>query len=547
MSGKAVASLASISIPDEARAVAGMMALPLDYPPVRVADTYSADETALAQVVTKQKISWDSGLNVGQTSSGRQLPSNDFGAFIFPSLLRHTVVYTVLQPGTTPMNWQYNAIKTFQNSSAQFVIPSWESTWRIDPAGWVPVTGVAPHGNLLFSGKADGRTGVWVDAMTNYPASIVCNFGVVLPAGVSATLIIYRWNGGRWNVQSQAYAAAASSSVTTTTQLSGYYAIEIGFQGGSTAPTGSATASFILQCTTTSSWAHKPVNDIFANMQNIGNSRILGLAFLMQNEASVMNKQGNIVAWQCPPNNDWYITYASKNGGADFYNMAFQDKAATSFLLETGIYGFKRPKGSQDFNWEQEIELATDQGATSLGYLPAQELRMGTFDILCNCDYLAVAASASVVGAADCLLSTAVGLEYTTTNQWLDTMTPVIAKQAFELGIASLREVEQFYENPLHIPSLMDAIANGMSAVAPLVGFIPGIGPALAGGASIGGQVVRQVKNAIYGDDPAGETQGQNRTMKRKQKQAKRMAELETVVSDGAMTRYARRPRRRLM
>jgi hypothetical protein len=110
-----------------------------------------------------------------------------------------------------------------------------------------------------------------------------------------------------------------------------------------------------MTCTTTSSWAHLPASDIFANLSSVANSRILGTAFLLQNEASVMNKQGNVVAIQAPPNRDWYTAYAALGGGANFYSSIFSDKNATSFLLETGCYGFKRPKSSQDFVFEQEI------------------------------------------------------------------------------------------------------------------------------------------------------------------------------------------------
>jgi hypothetical protein len=546
MSAKAAAALAAVSIPDEARAVAGMMALPIDYPPVRVADTYSADETALAQVVTKKKVSWDSGLNIGQVASGRQLPSNDWGAFIFPSLLRHTVVYKVLVPGVAPIIWQYKAVKGVAGASTSFSVPSYEGTWRMDPGGMIAFLGEQPHGSFMFCGRAEGRTGFWVDAMSGYPATISVNFSQILPVGASVTLVLYRWNNGRWNLQSQGISSNPASTVFTSVNNSGYYAVELNLGGVNSASTG--TAEILMQCTTTSSWAHMPVNDIYSNYQNIGNERVLGLAFLLQNEASVMNKQGNVVAWQIPPNQDWYITYAGKGGGAGFYDDAFQDKSSSTFLLETGIYGFKRPKGSQDFNWEQEIFHNEDQGASGIGFSPADEVRTGFFNLECPCDYLGIAASASQVGAADCLLSTAVGLEYTTTNPWLDTQTPVIAKQAFELGIASLREVEQFYENPIHIPSLMDAISNGMSAVAPLVGFIPGIGPALAAGAMTGGQVVRSVRNAIYGDADANESQqGENRQIQKRQKRVKRMAELETVVANGSMgSRYRRRPSRRL-
>ena len=550
MSGRAAAAIAAANIPDEARAVAGMMSLPIDYPPVRVADTYSADETVLAQVVTKKKVSWDSGQLIGQVGSGRQLPSNDWGAFVFPSLLRHTVAYTVLSPGVAPLVWRYQAVRSPNGGNIYFTIPSFESTWRVDPGAFATVPGdPSPHGSMLFVGRGEGRTGFWVDAMSGYPATIACNFSISgavgpLPAGVTVTLTTYVWQNGRWAVSKQATASGGASAVTVTNTAAGYYALELAFTGG--ALPGTITADFLLQCTTTSSWAHAPVNDIFTNWQNIGNHRVLGLAFLLQNEASVMNKQGNVVAFQSPPNADWYISYAGRNGGAGFYNNIFEDKNSTSFLLETGIYGFKRPKGSQDFNWETEITAGATNQTDATAYTPAGQVSQVYFNLACPCDYIGLAASASQVGAADCLLSTAVGLEYTTTNSWLEAQTPVIAKQAFELGIASLREVEQFYENPIHIPSLMDAISNGMQAVAPLVGFIPGIGPALAGGAMMGGQVVRTVKNAIYGDD-GNETQGENRTIAKKRRNAKRLAELETVVADGAMTRgYGRRPRRRM-
>lgn len=166
------------------------------------------------------------------------------------------------------------------------------------------------------------------------------------------------------------------------------------------------------------------------------------------------------------------------------------------------------------------------------------------FKLNCPCDFLVVAASASQAGAGDCLLTVGVGVEYTTTNMWLETSTPVIAKQAFELGIASLREVEQFYENPIHIPSLMDAISNGMSAMAPLVGFIPTIGPALAAGAATGSQVIRGLKNAIYGNNGNEGEEAENRAMKRKEKNIERAAQLESVIATGSG--YRRRTRRRM-
>ena len=168
----------------------------------------------------------------------------------------------------------------------------------------------------------------------------------------------------------------------------------------------------------------------------------------------------------------------------------------------------------------------------------------GYFQLACPCDFLCIAASASQIGAGDCLLTTAVGVEYTTENSWLETMTPQIPKPAFELGIASLREVDQFYENPIHIPSLLDAIGGAMGTVAPLIGFMPGIGPGLSMALGTGSQVIQGVKRALYGNaDNETQTQGENRQVQQAQKRAKRRAELEIIASNGAIAQAQRRRR----
>lgn len=364
MSARATAAMAAANIPEEARAVAGMLALPLDYPPVRVADTYSADETVLAQTIYRTKAQWDSGLNIGQVATGRQLPSNDWGAFIFPSLLRHTVMYTVLSTGTAAISWAYQMVPLYSSASAAFSIPTFSGTWRVEPAGLKSTTTIAPHGSFVFCGKADGRVGFWVDATADQQASLQINYSAPMPAGVTAELTLRLWDGGKWSQKVGATTASGDSVTTAGLPISGYYSLEISFAcvAANIAPTISV-ANINLTCTCTSSWAHHPAADIFSNIASIGNARVLGLGALLQNEASVMNKQGNVVAVQAPPNRDWYTGYASLGGGASFYANLFNDKGATSFLLETGIYGFKRPKSVADFEFEQEVN---NSGFTSV-------------------------------------------------------------------------------------------------------------------------------------------------------------------------------------
>lgn len=345
-----------------------MLALPIDYPPVRVADTYSADETALARVVSKKKVVWDSGLNIGQVASGRQLPSNDWGAFIFPSLLRNTVYYNVLSTGTAALSWTQNFVKNYNQLTTTFQIEALNGTMMVEPAGLVPAAGqLAPHGNFLFCGKADNRVGFWVDAMDpGYLATITVTLSAALPTGASCAIVALLWTGARWTTTHRGSINAGGTFGTVIIHSSGYWAIELAFScAAGDEVANPSTFTMTMESTTTSCWSHRPVTDLFANVASIGNERILGCAFLLQNEASVMNKQGNVVAMQAPPNRDWYTTYAGNGGGANFYSNVFADKSATTFLLETGCYGFKRPKSSQDFAFEQEVNNIQDAPVTN--------------------------------------------------------------------------------------------------------------------------------------------------------------------------------------
>lgn len=521
-----------------------MMALPLDFPPVRVADTYSANETAVAQTVTKQKITWDAG-QVLTAANGRQLPLTDWGAFIFPSLLRHQVVYTILGPQAVVItNWTYQAAKKVDGTQLNLDVKTDMGQFDVEPGVYIATGQTQPHGLLQFCGTGAGKVGVWIDATSDagMNATVTVTFNRNLPTASTAELISYQWVNGRWTLFNKTSVGAGLAIISYSGFVtSGYYAFAIGMLNPNLDNLIPTTYTLQIQCRCTSSWAHHYVNHALLNLQNIGRNRVLGTSFLLQNEASVMNKQGNVVAMQIPAGLDWYQAFAGS--GLGFYSTLFDDDNSRTFLLETGIYGFKRPKGSQDFDWENEVDnLSVPNGTTATGGSVGFVSR-AYFQLDCPCDFLALAASANTLGAGDCLLSTAAGLEYTTQNSWLEKSTPVISESAFKLGIATLREVDQFYENPIHIPSLMDAISSGMRTMAPIVGLFPGLGPALAGGLATGGSIVSQVRNAIYGNNDS-EEQGGNQKIKQAQNAKKRQSELAQVVDNGRMGRAVRVKRR---
>jgi hypothetical protein len=523
--------IAAADVGEEATAVARCMALPVDYPPVRVADTYSANETCIAQTVTKQKVTWDSGV-APVAGSGRQLPLNEWGAFVFPSLLRHQVVYTTLSPQAVAVSYRYQAFKAVNGTNPNFNVQTNVGTYTIEPAVFAALDTLRPHGPLLFCGKGDGRKGVWIDATADagMNATIAITFNNAIPLAESSEFLLYQWNNGRWTYKQKVIIGPTAITGLIQVTESGYYSFSLTAINVTEDAAYPTTFTVVVTSRATSCWAHHPVNHLGLNLQNIGRNRVLGTSFLLQNEASVMNKQGNVVALQVPAGWDWYLGFAGNTQG--FYATMFDDDNSSTFLLETGIYGFKRPKGSQDFDWEGEVQNQAiptiDATIAGVGYT-----NTAYFDLSCPCDYLAIAASASALGAGDCLLSTGAGLEYTTMNSWLEKSTPVISENAFKLGIATLREVDQFYENPLHIPSLLDSISNGMRIMAPVVGLFPGIGPALAGALGTGGSIVSGVRRAVYGGDDDDAGQGQNQEIKQARNARKRQADLQMVVSDG--------------
>jgi len=549
MTDKAYAALVGSGMTDEAFAVASMMVLPGDFPPIRVADTYSADETAITQVKNRSKVTWPSGSALTPSTSRLQLDPDLWACFAFPSLLRHRVNYVVLNETGTPSGAEYDAIFDLTTMSTTYtMVPG---VFALDPTLMTFVTGAyAPQGQTYWCGKGDGRVGIWLDASPTGIASFGLN--AISPANFCEglwTITIRRFYAGDWMFYGKTTfnTTGSGSPVYQSCDIthSGYYNVEVTWQPGDlTLPTGNQM-EFKLRAFSqmASAWRHNSATDLNLNISSINAARALGLSVLVQNEASVMNRQGNIIGLQCPAGTDWQTYYGGSTSAV--YSQAFQDQRTKSFLLEKGIYGFKRPKSVQDFNFEYDIFSAVpiqnpNSTATSLTYIKA-----AWFPLMCPCDFLMVAASASAAGAGDCVLTTSLGIEYRSSNSWLETTTPVISRQAFEMGIASLREFDQWYENPIHWGSLAKNISKALTTIAPVLGLVPGVGGYLSTGANIGGKAIAALQEALDEDGNEDTEMTGNPVIARGREKMQRLASLKSAVNNGAIARAAIRGKKR--
>lgn len=402
-----------------AKAVAAMYALPDSFDPIKPADVYSTEATTCTKVITRRKAAWDAGLTTNSTF--RQLPANDWGCFVFNDVLRHIVSYDTL-PGAA--SWDYNWCFDLSIPDLDINVTT-GSVLDLDPVAGLGVNGDAnPHGPILFAGISGERSGLWIDGgfdVAGKNGEITLLFNPIPPAGV-ATATLYRWRAGQWQAVSVWVAdfnGTTDDDMVLSLAESGYYTLtldlgEFGAGYGIT-PNPPAFVSVFQTGNTQYVWSHRPANQLFNNLVNVDEYRTMGLGVLLQNEASELNKQGNLVMAQISGNTDWYDALA---GGAasnqQFYNLMFQFRSAYSTLLESGGYCFRKPKSDQELEFKNTIRkvglgnyFLFNTNATLTTATATTSSAMFRLDD--SSDYLAFAARSSQVGSGDCTLMCALG------------------------------------------------------------------------------------------------------------------------------------------
>lgn len=456
-----------------AAAVAASFALPSDYPPQRMRNEYSTEETALFHVFEEHPAV------VGVTGGVNPLLRVDqHMEFIFQDVLCNRIQLVRNPTGATwTYNWAFNRDTGGFNNPAFVLVAGAQDT--MVPSHASAVSTFKPHGDILFAKNDNGITGLWIDSPPTTGNSTLTVTLSTAPTAVQGSFILLQWINGSWREVQVINAAIATTVYQFLIPLatSGYFALMArNFQVTQNI---SVTQSGVCEC-----WGHFPAPYIVANANSIESVRTLGHSILVKNVTANQNKQGAITAVQPGKSRYWY-SFADSSGTNDCYSIVRDYAGAVnSKPLETGLYGFVKPTEENDVKLREPFTVTAQAGTASSTVWTFAETP------LLNTEYVVVAMQSNVTTPQNLLIRTDQNGEYETGNQFFNIDKPRMEPQDWRDGMEGLASMQQFYENPTHWTRILSTIGHlvGIGGrVASLFGFAKAIPVAMAGDLIKGG------------------------------------------------------------
>lgn len=449
--------------------ICARMALPEEGDPIRYADQYTAEKTAVANPFREDKINWSTVPAAG----AQQLAATDMMLFLFRDALRHTIRYDPNSAGALcDITWMF--------SSGSAIVSTSELGVAIQTKVLQPVWGAAtsvyrPHGDYLYCGRDEecdesDMGFMYIDSTTLYPGLLTLNF-TGDPGTRTNAIEIFRWiDGEAVRVMTQNTTAGTTLySLISLPTVSGYYGLKV-------AVAATATALAVSHRCQSSIWCHQPVRNIALNQNDITGIRILGAGMRWTNEAAPLNKQGNIVACASGPGETWQ-TFAA--GG---YNFIASYPDMRSRLLASGLYTFLKPQQEQDFSMQQPFIL---------GPLGVNEAH---FTLRHRSGFVVAAASCVLPAGCDTILHVSSFVEYRTRNLWTPIEKTPYTTEDWIAALEIFKSLEQFYDNPVHIRDIIGTIGRYARVGAKYLAMIPHpyarAGAAVLGGVGLGASLL---------------------------------------------------------
>lgn len=426
--------------------ICARLALPEEGDPIRYADQYTAEKTAIANPYREDKINWST------VSANAQIPSTDMILFLFRDALRHSIRYDPnAAVASASYTWKFATNNVIANTSQLGFV---NRRYPLQPVWAEATTTYRPHGTYLYTGRDEecdqSEMGfIWIDSTAAAQATMSFVFAAD-PGTLNNGIEIWRWeNGEATMVQSlNLVAATLSYLLVALPAVSGYYGIAI-----TTALASSLTT--VGHTTSSSQWCHLPVKNIDLNQNDITGMRVLGAGMRWTNEAAPLNKQGNIVACASGPGESWQ-TFAT-NG----YNFIAAYPDMKSRLLANGMYTFLKPQQEADFAMQQPFILGTS-GVVESSY----KLRQTS-------GFVVAAASCVLPAGCDTILHISSFVEYRTRNLWTPIEKTPFTTEDWIAALELFKSLEQFYDNPVHIRDILGTIGRYARVGSKYLAMIP--------------------------------------------------------------------------
>lgn len=427
------------------QSIAMALALPLNYPPVRVASIYSSAATSVAKPYYIRSCNWS--VPTGEVVP--IIPKTSMFVALSRNPMRALIQYT-----PNPTNQYYEADVYFTNANNspglsnqlnipacvgfEFPVPMIYSTDKyVGNASYFH-----PHGPKVYAGTHDGRRGMWVDGHDTLAATkgkFICT------CTTTCKVDLFILGGAAW-VLVRTVSLLASTPTDIDCLVPGYYSLSV-------ADAAAACAFYAVIRTASASFGHWAVPYMESKESAIGMIRTTSASLMLSCASSPDRAEGIVCGVQLKPGFSWLdIIGPSGSDPCTEIMRTTGGDSAVEMRLETGIYAYHRPMSEHALVEQTPIRF-NQTGMVDMQY-PLVEmdgwLCIGATTVLNSGSY----------PGGDCYVTAVWGVEFSSPDPWYSSLVPSSTPEDFEHAIRALRNLEQWHENPFHLSDVKNFLKS---------------------------------------------------------------------------------------
>lgn len=420
---------------------------------VRIQTGFNSSETALMKIHTRDDISFCPTADLASYSTYNELTHDSLAFLQFRDPVRHVVFW---HPNTSKAAYAYR-LKfldvTTQNTLTEFIqnmsiTAPFNLRW-LEPICLEHQGGWKPHGQVLPVGRVKDRQGFFFLMKGSFVTVSFGGGGAVEIVPVIAVGDGYYEMGPQGNL--------------TTGQLwnvskTGYY--QLGVLAKTAIPisfTMTVEYNPIVTDNQSGVYCHRMQYDFEEEAKVIDSARLLGVAFKLTPTTPEAAKGGFLYGKQFRQGANWLDQLGDPNSTLKSATAVVSNlNNEEGISADKGMYGWLKPTDPGDF------DLKSDWGRVNVTNLVTY-----SFSVVPEHEYLGCFANipASSLGERAFKWNSYIIGDYATDSQYRDTAPPQLTKEVLTKVIEGSKTIRQFHENPLHLPSLLNAIYKAGGAI----------------------------------------------------------------------------------
>lgn len=439
---------------------------------LRYADAYTSVATLTGRPYSITEVDF----TVPPPVAGALLPAGNWAGFVSRNPLAATVEYAV----TTPPAWAFpyfvfetggvvipplsrGHFRRVQGSAHfQPMLPLYSDVQLLNTT-----TTAALHGGRIYSGAHNTRTGFFISATTLQPAYIQINVitnhgGAIINQG--ANVALFSLEGQEWRALATGVAPFSQARVFTTPAPTvysgnaivytiletGWYALE--YEGEN------QTSNAIVDLEVVygylfnhSQWDIKPMAGYVNHEQITRGLRTLGVSAMLSPYANKLFRGGRTAGRQLESGFPWWLASHTVDEMGQLEN-------STEMSYDKGIYGYLKPDCDRAFGYQTPNNFPSRPTAA----LSMAELIATRSPIFPPGGWLQLAAEVPLGETSETTypngrahFTCCYAIEYATADTWFTSKPPNATARDFSEAVASIRDAQQFFENPNHARDIL--------------------------------------------------------------------------------------------